>query len=92
MDHAVIRLILSDPRLGQEILEQGNLFVGDNRVLEIPLDSQPGQLARLAGALTEAKLNIDYAYGSNDGTHGMLYLRVDDPDRADEVVSSFLSS
>lgn len=92
VDHAVVRLILSDPVLGQEILEEGNLFVVDNRVIEVPLESKPGRLAALAGALAEAKINIFYAYGSNDGASGVLYMRTGDPEYADKIVSQFLTS
>lgn len=92
VDHAVVRFVLSDPVLGQEVLEDANLLVVDNRVLEIPLASKPGALAHLAGELAKAKINIEYAYGSTspDGK-GILYLRVRDPEAAEKIVSGAIA-
>ncbi len=91
VDHAVVRFIVSDPAKAQEVLEEGNLFVVDNRVNEIPLPSRAGILAELAGELSKAKVNIEYAYGSTTGPQGTLYLRAKDPEAAEKIIAKFLA-
>lgn len=89
VDHAVVRLVLSEPDRGQEVLEDGNLLVVDNPVVEVPLDSRPGVLSHLAGKLSAAGLNIEYLYGSTaESGQGTLYLRVQDPEAAEKVIKN----
>lgn len=88
VDHAVVRFILDDPERGEQVLEEGHLFVFSNRVLEIPLPSRPGALAELSGKFAEAGINIEYAYGSTtSGGQGVLYLSAEDPEAAAELLA-----
>jgi hypothetical protein len=58
--------------------------------LAIFLDNRPGMLARLADALAEAKINIEYCYSATppDAKKGLLILRVSNPGKALKVLNS----
>jgi hypothetical protein len=55
--------------------------------LAVKLANRPGELAKLAGKFSRAKVNIEYAYGSSDGSGATLFFRVSDLKRAAEVLS-----
>jgi len=56
-------------------------------VLALNLANQPGKLAAVCGALQEADININYAYGSTggEGTH-VIYLSTTDEAKAKAVL------
>lgn len=58
--------------------------------LAIFLDNRPGMLARVADALAEAKINIEYCYSATppDAKKGLLILRVSNPGKALKVLNS----
>ncbi len=82
VDHAVVRLVTSDPRKAAAILESAGVLVVETDVLAVRLADKPGQLATLARQLARAKVNIEYAYGTTDEPGGVLILRVSDIKKA----------
>jgi len=82
VDHAVVRLVTTEPGIARSILELGGALVLDTNVLVLSLANNPGALAEAAGKLSEAKVNIEYSYGSAGGADsGILVLRVDDVEK-----------
>jgi len=81
VDHAVVRLVVDRPAAARRLFEEHNLLVLEAPVIAVTIPDQPGTLARVAGRLGKAKLNVDYLYGSASLTddHGTLYLRVNAP-------------
>jgi len=83
-DCAIIRLVLSDPERGLELLLQAGLQVteSDLLVVQLPDDSQP--LVRICKALLAAEINIDYSYPLLIGPQGRaaLAFHVDDHETA----------
>lgn len=89
VDHAVVRMVVSDPIRAQEILEERQILVIDGEVLEVELPNRPGALAIIAERLAAAKVNIDYAYGTSAdgaGKKGTLYMHVSNVKKAREVI------
>ena len=84
VDHAVVRLIVSDPRRAQDLLEQHGVLVVETDVLTLKLSNRPGALARLAEKLSDAKVNIEYAYGTagSSARASLFVLRVSDLKKA----------
>ncbi|MCX7804478.1 MAG: ACT domain-containing protein [Planctomycetota bacterium] len=84
VDHAVVRLIVSDPRKALDILESHNMLIVETDVLLVPVRNKPGELASLSRKLARARINIEYAYGSatNEGSESFLVLRVSDVAKA----------
>ncbi len=78
VDHAVVRLITSDPEAARALLESAGVLVVETDVLGLELADKPGELARIAELLSKAKINIEYAYGTTQEPGGILVLRVSD--------------
>jgi hypothetical protein len=89
VDHCVVRLILSDSRRGLELIEAHGAVVIENEVLLIEGDNKPGSLAKIAHKLSNARINIDYAYCASapDISRGLLVLRVNNPRKALKVLN-----
>ena len=83
VDHAVVRIISSDPRAARDVLERGGALVVETDVLLRRLPNEPGALAEAARKLADADVNIEYSYGSaGAGDGGTIVLRVNDVERA----------
>ncbi|MGH7858484.1 MAG: ACT domain-containing protein [Candidatus Binatia bacterium] len=79
IDHALVRMIVSDARSASHVLEAAGILVIATDVLRIEVDDRPGALQRVAARLARSKVNIQYLYGtSGDGERATLFLRVDD--------------
>ncbi len=90
VDHAVIRLVVSDYRKAMNVFEQHGALVVEDDVIMVDGDNKPGSLARIAHKLANAKINIEYAYcaTSPDAKKGLLILRVGDVKKALKVLNS----
>jgi hypothetical protein len=79
-DHAVVRLVVSDPRNALHLLGERGVLVVTSPVLAVEVPDQAGALARVARRLARAGVNIDYAYGSSPVGGGVCvaYLHVSD--------------
>ena len=86
VDHAVVRLVVTDPRKAIHVLGEHGMFVVETDVLALDLQDRPGKLAEAAAKLARIKVNIEYAYGSSDTTHGMVFVRVSDVKKAVEAL------
>ncbi|MCY2995461.1 MAG: ACT domain-containing protein [Planctomycetota bacterium] len=87
VDHAVVRIIVTDPQKAIHILGEHGLLVVETDVLAVKLADQPGRLAELATQLARAKVNIEYAYGSSDDTQATVFFRVSDVKRAVQILT-----
>jgi hypothetical protein len=90
VDHAVVRMVVSDTRKALDIFEERGVLVVENDVLMIESDNKPGTLARISHLLSEAEINIEYAYlaGSPTSRKGLLILRPNNPRKALHVLTS----
>ena len=87
VDHAVVRMIVSDPHGAIHILGEHGTLVVETDVLAIELSDSPGELAKLASQLASARINVEYAYGSSDHSSGIVFFRVSDIQKAVKVLS-----
>jgi len=89
VDHAVIRMVLSDPRRALMLFEERGTLVVENDVLMIENDNKPGSLSRIARKLSSQKINIEYAYLASmpSAKKGLLILRVTDVKKAAKVLA-----
>lgn len=88
VDHAVVRMVVSDTRKAVALFEARGTLVVENEVLMIENDNKPGSLSRIAKALAAKNINIEYAYLASLPTakKGLLILRVGDPSKALKVL------
>lgn len=84
VDHALVRLVVSEPRKALHLLEERGVLVVSSQVLAIDMPDQAGALAAVAQRLGRAGVNIEYAYGSSAPGGGTtpVYLHVSDLTRA----------
>ena len=61
-DCCIVRLILSHPEQGREILALKKMAYAENEILVAELPSGPHALADLCTALIQSEINIHYAY------------------------------
>jgi hypothetical protein len=84
VDHSVVRLVVNNYRKALEVFEEHGTLVVEDDVLLVEGSNRPGELARLAHALSEAKVNIEYCYSATPpgAKKGLMVLRVTDPHKA----------
>lgn len=84
VDHAIVRMVVSDPQRAMFIFEAHGTLVIETDVLMIENDNRPGSLSKIAKHLSSKKINIEYAYLASMPTakRGLLIMRVDDPKKA----------
>ncbi len=90
VDHSVVRMVVSDPRRALQLFEEYGALVVENEVLLIRGDNKPGSLAAIARALSDADVNIEYAYcaTSPGAKNGLLVLRTSNPKKALKVLNT----
>ena len=88
VDHAIVRMVVSETRKALTILEERGVLVVDSKVLMIENSNKPGSLAKIASRLAKAKINIEYAYlaTSPGATSGLLIVRASDTKKALKVL------
>jgi hypothetical protein len=89
VDHAVVRMVVSDTKRALRLFEERGTLVVENDVLMIDGDNRPGSLANIARKLSKAKINIEYAYlaTSPGSKRGLAIVRPSNVKKALEVLS-----
>lgn len=89
VDHAVVRMVVSDPDEATDIFEQRGVLVVENKVLMMDNDNKPGSFAKIAAKLAKAGINIDYAYlaTSPGASKGLLIIRPSDVKKAAQLLA-----
>ncbi|MEO8438740.1 MAG: ACT domain-containing protein [Spartobacteria bacterium] len=84
IDHAVVRLVVSDPTKALMILGERGVLALENDVLMIESNNKPGVLASIADRLAKAEINIEYAYlaTSAKSKNGLMILRPSNVEKA----------
>ena len=90
VDHSVIRLVVSDYRKAMHMFEEHGTLVVEDDVLLIDGSNKPGELARLAHRLADAKVNIEYCYSATppESKKGLMVMRVSNAPKALKVLNS----
>ncbi len=84
VDHAVVRLVVSNTQRALAIFEERGVLAVENNVISIENSNAPGALARIAKVLSKGKVNIEYGYlaTSPGAKTGLLIIRVTDAKKA----------
>ncbi len=92
VDHAVVRMVVSDTRRALAVFEARGTLVLENDVLMVENDNKPGSLSKIAKTLSEHKINIEYAYLASipSARRGLLIVRVTDTKKALKVLTKCL--
>jgi hypothetical protein len=89
VDYAVDRLVVDKPKTALRLFEARGALVIETEVILVEGINKPGSLSRLAHALSEAKVNIEYLYCATppNEPHGALILKASDPGMALKVIN-----
>jgi hypothetical protein len=84
VDHAVIRLVVTEPQKALHLLGERGVLALTSEVLAIDMPDRAGALADIASRLAGAGVNIEYAYGSGPAREGraVAYMHVSDLKKA----------
>jgi len=89
VDHAVVRMIVSDPTKALMLLGECGVLAFENDVLFIDAPNERGVLSKIADALSRVEVNIEYAYfasGANS-SNGIIVLRPSNIEKARQALS-----
>ncbi len=83
-DYSLIRLLLDQPNEAEKVLLNANFLLDKEPILVFRLVNQPGMLGRVVKRFGEAKVNIDYVYGSavEDARESIFVLHIAEADLA----------
>jgi hypothetical protein len=89
VDHAVVRMVVSDYKRALSIFEEHGTLVLENEVLMLDHDNKPGTLSEIAKKLAAEDVNIEYAYLATAPTaqKGVLIFRPNNLKKAFEILS-----
>ena len=84
VDHAVVRLVVTEPQKALHLLGERGVLALTSEVLAIDMPDRAGALADIAHRLAGAGVNIEYAYGSGPAREGraVAYMHVSDLTKA----------
>ncbi len=86
-DFGIIRMIVDRPEDAYRALKDAGFTVAINDVIGVEVKDEPGSLYRIAKALGDENVNIEYVYAFTfGGEKALIILRVDDVDKAIEVL------
>jgi hypothetical protein len=90
VDHAVVRMVVSDTQRALRMFEDRGTLVIENEIIMIDGENKPGSLAEIARRLAKAKINIEYAYlaTSPSSRKGLAIVRASNVKKALEVLSA----
>lgn len=86
-DKALIRLVTDNNIIAKQKLEEAKFNVIESDVLIARLNDRPGELAKLASRLAEAKVNIENIMLLSKQNGKAIYaVQVDQPDVAEKII------
>jgi len=90
VDHSVIRLVVSDYRRALHVFEERGALAVEDDVIMVEGSNKPGEMARIARKLANARINIEYCYSATppDAKKGVMILRVANPARGLKVLNT----
>ena len=59
---SLVRVVLDNPTTAKKVLDTEHVSYTETEVAQVKLQQRPGELARAASQLGDAKININYAY------------------------------
>ncbi len=87
-DFGIIRMVVDKTEVAYEALKEAGFTVSLTDVIAVEVEDKPGALYRIAKALGEEGVNIEYAYAFTSEKHkALIIMRVSDNERAKEILS-----
>jgi hypothetical protein len=89
IDHSVVRMVVSDPTKALMLLGEAGVLALENDVLMIESGNNPGTLAKIAERLSQANVNIEYAYmaASPASEKAIMIIRASEMEKAQRALT-----
>jgi hypothetical protein len=84
----ILRIVVKDWEKAKRALEAEGVVVNVTEVLAVDVPDRPGGLADTLEGFEKADLGIEYMYPFARGSAATFLLRVEDPDKAERILSS----
>lgn len=87
-DFGIVRMIVSDCEIAQNVLKEKGFMSTITKVLCIALNDKAGSLSKITELLADSDINIDYLYACITviGKHAYVIMHVDNEIKACEVL------
>ena len=86
-DFGIIRMVVDKTDEAYKILKDAGFTVSITDVLAVEVSDEPGSLYKIAKALGDAGVNIEYVYAFTSGEHkALIILRVDKIEEAIKIL------
>ncbi len=85
-EFGILRTIVENPDEAYDALKAKGIIVKKTDVIGVYLVDTPGALFDAADALGKANINIEYGYAYSYKDKAIFFIRVDDPEKAVEVI------
>lgn len=85
----ILRMIVSDPYKARDLFTACGFQAKISHLVALAMDDTPGGAAATISLLSNAGINIEYMYACIGSVHGkaLMVLRVDDRDKAEEILT-----
>lgn len=89
-DFGILRLIVDKPKEAVEALKASGFTASLTSVIAMGIDDQPGEFAKALRVLVDNKIGVEYMYAfiSRERGKAFVILRVDESERAVEVLKA----
>ena len=87
-EFGVLRLIVDQPDAAKALLREQGVIVRLSEVLAVEMEHIPGGAAKILSLLSDGDVGVEYMYACTAEQDGraLFYARVDDMDRAQEIL------
>lgn len=89
-DFGILRLIVNHPEKAYEALKEAGFTVSETEVIAVEVPDVPGGLAQALTVLQASRINVEYLYAflEKSSKAALVVFRVEEPDRACEVLAA----
>ncbi len=85
-DYGMLRLIVSDPEKGKQVLKEAGITSMLTDVVALRVPHAIGSLSRAMHELVQGGINVEYMYAFANGADASAILKSDAPERAAEIL------
>lgn len=89
-EYGIMRLIVDNPELAKQVLNDAGVIVKINHVIAIAMSDVPGGAGKIMRILADAGVNVEYLYAFVGKVSGkaLMVLRTDDQKKAENILNA----
>ncbi|MDR1801408.1 MAG: amino acid-binding protein [Lachnospiraceae bacterium] len=87
-DFGMLRMIVSDPEKGREILKSAEITAKLTEVVAMQVSHASGSLAKAMEKIVDGNINIEYMYAFANGDAASVILKSDNPQKVVEILET----